>query len=156
MIGVLGFDSRRGLGISVFTTASRTALGPTKPPIQLVQGCLSLGVKWPGRGTDHSSPSSAEVKEWVELYLYSPKTPSWRDAQLKHRDSFTFTFTFTSILHAGCSVLWYQPSGPFRVTRIPELWSRWDPGTVHVKWWDSGTFASLLFCQTAECIYASN
>jgi hypothetical protein len=33
-------------------------------------------------------PSSAEVKEWVELYLHSPTTPSWRGAQLKHRDSF--------------------------------------------------------------------
>jgi hypothetical protein len=33
-IGVLVFDSRRGLGIFLFTTASRTALGPTQPPIQ--------------------------------------------------------------------------------------------------------------------------
>jgi hypothetical protein len=30
----------------------------------------------------------------VELYLHSPSTPSWRGAQLKHRDNFTFTFTF--------------------------------------------------------------
>jgi hypothetical protein len=35
-----------------------------------------------GREDDHSPPSSAEVKEWVELYLYSPNTPSWRGAQL--------------------------------------------------------------------------
>ena len=28
-------------------------------------------VKRPGRGLDHPSPSSAEVKERVELYLYS-------------------------------------------------------------------------------------
>jgi hypothetical protein len=34
--------------------------------------------------------SSAEVKEWMELYLHSPNTPSWRGAQLKHRDNFTF------------------------------------------------------------------
>jgi hypothetical protein len=26
------------------------------------------------------TPSSAEVKEWVELYLHSPNTPSWRGA----------------------------------------------------------------------------
>jgi hypothetical protein len=26
----------------------------------------------------------------VELYLNSPNTPSWRGAQLKHRDNFTF------------------------------------------------------------------
>jgi hypothetical protein len=30
------------------------------------------GVKRPGRGVDHPPPSSAEVTERVELYLYSP------------------------------------------------------------------------------------
>jgi hypothetical protein len=35
-----------------------------------------------GREADHSPPSSAEVKEWVELYLHSSNTPSWRGAQL--------------------------------------------------------------------------
>jgi hypothetical protein len=62
-IGVLGFDSRRGLGIILFTTASRTALWSTQPLIQWVPGTLSLGVRWPGREADHSPPSSAEVKE---------------------------------------------------------------------------------------------
>jgi hypothetical protein len=71
-IGILGFDSRKGLGIFLFTTASRTALVPTQPPIQGVSGALSLGVKRPGREADHSLPSSAEVKEYVELYLHSP------------------------------------------------------------------------------------
>jgi hypothetical protein len=47
-IGVLGFDSRQGLGIFLFITASRTALGPTQPPIQWIPGALSLGVKRPG------------------------------------------------------------------------------------------------------------
>jgi hypothetical protein len=50
------------LGIFVFTTASRQALGPTQPPIQWVPGVLTLGVKRPGREADHSLPSSAEVK----------------------------------------------------------------------------------------------
>jgi hypothetical protein len=83
-IVVLGSDSRWGLGIFLFTTASRTALGPTQPPIQWVPGALSLGV------TDHSPPSSAQVKNawsytsipqyvfmarcslkrWGKLYLY--------------------------------------------------------------------------------------
>jgi hypothetical protein len=62
-ICVLEFDSRRGLGIFLFTTAFRPALGPTQPPIQWVPGALSLGVKRPGRQADHSPPSIAEVKE---------------------------------------------------------------------------------------------
>jgi hypothetical protein len=80
MTGVLGFDSCRGLGIFLFTTASRPALGPTQPPIQWVPGALSLRVKWPEREADHSPPSSAEVKESMELYLHSPNTLSWRGA----------------------------------------------------------------------------
>jgi hypothetical protein len=35
-----------------------------------------------GSEADHWPPSSAEVKEWVALYLQSPNTPSWRGAQL--------------------------------------------------------------------------
>jgi hypothetical protein len=35
------------------------------------------GVKRPWRGVDHPLPSSAEVKERLELYLYSPSGPSW-------------------------------------------------------------------------------
>jgi hypothetical protein len=34
----------------------------------------------PRRESDHSYPPSADVKEWVELYLLSPNTPSWRGA----------------------------------------------------------------------------
>jgi hypothetical protein len=61
-IGVLGFESKRGLGIFLFTTASRTALGPTQPPIQWVPGAIALGVKRLGREDDQSPSSSAEVK----------------------------------------------------------------------------------------------
>jgi len=34
------------------------------------------GVKRPGRGVDHPPPYSAEVKERVELYIYSTSRPS--------------------------------------------------------------------------------
>ena len=35
------------------------------------------GVKRPGRSVDHTSPSSAEVNERVELCLYSASGPTW-------------------------------------------------------------------------------
>jgi hypothetical protein len=102
---VLRFDSWRGLGIFLFITGSRPALGPTQPRIQWVPGVLSLGVKRPGREADHSPPSSAKVKEWVELYLHSPNTSSGRSAQLKHRDNVAFTFTTCRHEVAGLTCL---------------------------------------------------
>jgi len=47
------------------------------------------GLRRPGRGVDHPPQFSAEFKERVELYLYSPSGPSWPVL------NFTFTFTFT-------------------------------------------------------------
>jgi hypothetical protein len=35
------------------------------------------GVKRPGRGVDHPPPCNGEVKERVDLYLYSPSNTSW-------------------------------------------------------------------------------
>jgi len=76
-----GLDDRssrvRGLGIFLFTTASRTALGTTQPPIQWVAGALSLGVKRPGSEVDHSS-SSADVKNAWSYTSTPPVTSSWR------------------------------------------------------------------------------
>jgi len=37
----------------------------------------SPGLKRPRPGVVHPPPSSAEVKERVDLYLYSPSGPSW-------------------------------------------------------------------------------
>jgi len=61
-MGDRGFESRQGLGIFPFTTATRPALGPTN---LLSSGyrALSLGVKRPEREADHSPPSTAEAKE---------------------------------------------------------------------------------------------
>jgi len=71
-----GFESRQRLGIFLFTTASRTVLESTQPPIQWVSGALSMGIKRSGRQADLSPPSSAEVKGGVELYIHSTNTPS--------------------------------------------------------------------------------
>jgi hypothetical protein len=71
-----GLDDR-GVGVGVpvgsrienflFSTSSRPALGPTQPPIQWV-----LGVKRPGRETDHSPPAKAEDKK---TWVYSSTSP---------------------------------------------------------------------------------
>jgi hypothetical protein len=96
MIGVLGFDSQLGLGIFLFTTASRPVLGPTQPPIQWVPRALSLVLKRLGRDADHSTPSSAEVKKCVELNLHSHNTSSWRGAQLSTGTTLSFTFIYNN------------------------------------------------------------
>jgi hypothetical protein len=36
-----------------------------------------LGPKRPWRGVEHQPLSSMDIKEWVELYLYSPYLPLW-------------------------------------------------------------------------------
>jgi hypothetical protein len=50
------FESRQGLGIFLFITESRQALGPIQP-IQWIAGAL-----FPGSEAEHSPASSAEVK----------------------------------------------------------------------------------------------
>jgi len=47
---------------------------PSGPPSFLYNGyrVFPRGKVWPGRDADPSPPSSAEVKNRVELYLYSP------------------------------------------------------------------------------------
>jgi hypothetical protein len=59
------------LGIFL-NTVSRPALRPTQPPTLWVPGALFLGIKQPGSEDDHSTPSNAEVKECMDLYLHSP------------------------------------------------------------------------------------
>ena len=59
-----------------FPYSSRTALGPTQPPVPWVPG-LFPGVKRPELDIDHPLPFRAEVKKRVQLYLYSPSGPSW-------------------------------------------------------------------------------
>ena len=63
-----GIESRWG---QIFRTRTDR---PWDPPGLLYNGYRVFfpGVKRPGRGVNHSPPSSAEVKERVKLYLYSP------------------------------------------------------------------------------------
>jgi len=52
--------------------------GPGGHPASYTMGTGSFpGVKRSGLGVDHPPPSSTEVKEKVELYLYSTSGPAW-------------------------------------------------------------------------------
>jgi len=64
------------VGGKIFHTRSDRPWGP---PSLLHNGFrVSFpGVKRPGRGVYHPPQSSAEVKERVELYLYTPSGSSW-------------------------------------------------------------------------------
>jgi len=58
-----------------FSHLSRAALGTTQPPVQWAPG-LPRG-KTAGTWRRPPTPSNAEVKDSVELYLYSPSGPSF-------------------------------------------------------------------------------
>ena len=68
-----GVESRWG---TRFSPLVQTGPGAQPPSYTVGTGSFS-GVKRPGRGVDHPPSTSAEVKEIVELYLYSPSGPSW-------------------------------------------------------------------------------
>jgi hypothetical protein len=86
------------LFISNYTlrTAFRPVLGLTQPPIQLVPGALSPRVMRPGRETDPSPPSSAEVKNGA-IVPPLPDMSSWHSALLiKQRDKSVYYSLHTS------------------------------------------------------------
>jgi hypothetical protein len=99
-IGVLGFDFWREREIFLFTTASRPALGPTRPPNQGVPGCLSLGVKRPGYEADYSSASMPRSRMRGAI----PPLPQYAVMAwclVKHRDNFT-EFWWKTLLKVAC------------------------------------------------------
>jgi hypothetical protein len=56
------FGSRLWQDIYLYSTASRPALVPNQPPIELIKGTLSPWVQRPVRKADHSPLPSAEAK----------------------------------------------------------------------------------------------
>jgi len=56
----------------------QSGLAPEAHPASYTMGIGSFpGVKRPGQGVNHPPPSSAQVKERVELYLWASFGPSW-------------------------------------------------------------------------------
>ena len=61
---------------AIFSALVQT--GPGAHPTSYTMGTGSFpGVKRPVRGVDHPPASNTEVKERVEMYLYSLSGPSW-------------------------------------------------------------------------------
>jgi hypothetical protein len=58
----LWFHSHQEQEIFLYSTASRTALGPTHSPVQCVPGAVTPGVKQPGREADRSPLSGDKIK----------------------------------------------------------------------------------------------
>ena len=69
-----GIESRWGARPSI---SVQTGPAGTHPASYTMGAGSFRGVKRPGRGVDHPSPSSAEVEGRVELYICSPSGPSW-------------------------------------------------------------------------------
>jgi len=60
-VDYLGLELREEQVIFIYSQSSSLALGPTKPPVQLIPGFFP-GSKAVRRDVDHSSPPSTEVK----------------------------------------------------------------------------------------------
>ena len=83
-----------------FLRAPKPVLGPTQLPIEWVPG-HSRVVKRPGRGVDHPPTSISEVKERVELYIYSSLCAFMAD----YRATFTFVTRQFVALHLRLQLL---------------------------------------------------
>jgi hypothetical protein len=91
------FDSRQGSEeFFLFSTASRLALGSTRPRIKWVLVVVSLGIKRPRREADHSPPSIAEIKN-VRSYSSIPQYVFMAWYVVSHRYNLNLTRTGNTI-----------------------------------------------------------
>jgi hypothetical protein len=74
--GRTGFDRWHRQRIFPLASLFKPALRPAQLPIQRVPVILSWGKARPGRDANCSPPFSAEVKNELELYSFSPLTPT--------------------------------------------------------------------------------
>ena len=73
---VQDYKKSRGGG-GIFFPPLQPGPGPHPASHTVGMGCVSGGLSGPGRDVNRLPPSSADVKERVELYLYSPSEFSW-------------------------------------------------------------------------------
>jgi len=72
---------------AIFSARIQNSSGALLAASKMCFGSLSRGVKRPDSDVDHPPPSSAEVKERVEPYIYIPFALSWQ----VHGEIFNFT-----------------------------------------------------------------
>jgi hypothetical protein len=93
---------------------------------------------------DRSLPSSAEVKEWVKLFLHSSITPSWRGAQLKEAQRMFWIMT-PRIIAVG-----HQDFGRSYFLLLQGVEATWPPGTYTAiqprKLWLAARILLVQFC----------
>jgi hypothetical protein len=122
----------------IFRTRPDRSCGPTN---LLYSGYRASfpGVKRPGHGVDHPLPSSAEVKERVQLYLYSTSAPS--------RPVLGWTLSFSLSLHGNESTTQWRRrthtvgrqrdrrGGHAAADQVPVCWSpdfNWTPLCTYI------------------------
>jgi hypothetical protein len=97
-----------------FSLGHRVQTGSGAHPASYPMGIgdLSLGVKRPRREADHSLPSSAEVKECVDLYLHFRNISSWRGAYLSAGTILPFTLCLKADTYAYSINIYILPASP--------------------------------------------
>jgi hypothetical protein len=79
------------------TTASKSALRPTQPPIRWVSGALSVGTKQPGQTlTSHLHLEQRSRILWAIPPLLQHAFMAWCSVKNENRDYFTFTLLVIS------------------------------------------------------------
>jgi hypothetical protein len=149
-------------GGKIFCTHSDQPWGPPSLLYNVYQVSV-LGVKQPGCGIDHSTPSSANVKERVELYLYSPSGPLCRVRGWTLLYSYWMTreLKFVSRLERGCftflqhlDCVW-GPQTPSQGLFL-QKYTRWyiQLATAEVKnTWSSSCTSLYVFQVTSHLLY---
>ena len=87
-------------------------------------------LKWPGHGIDHPTPSSARVKETVELYVYFPCGPSGHILGWTLLYFYTYTEMYTTFQHNHHFYWGIHPSGThwctsqWNLCQLSRAWSQ--------------------------------
>ena len=97
-----------------FSAPVHTGPGAHHASYTMGTGSRFRGVKQQGHDVKHPPPPSAEVKERVEIYLYSPSGPSW---PVPRRTSPFIIYFKIHILNDYCSALNVRPTNTHTLKR---------------------------------------